>query len=282
MEYSGSECYWKVNRRNSAISQDIRGQLIFLGTGTSHGVPVIGCECPTCRSTDPKNKRTRCSVVLGLPEGNLLIDTSPELRIQLLREGIGRIHAVAYTHGHADHLFGLDDLRIFPAYLGRNLPVYCEPTVEEQIRLAFSYAFDPTVQEYPAGGVPKLQFFPITPGQVFEGLGTEILPFRLEHGRYQVLGFRIGRVAYCTDTSGIPPESWAMLEGLEVLILDCLRRQAHPTHLHLEAAVALAQQIAPRQTFFTHVCHDLEQKATNACLPLNMELAYDGLRIPLE
>jgi len=179
-------------------------------------------------------------------------------------------------------MFGLDDLRIFPAYLGGDLPVYCEPTVEERIRLAFSYAFDPEVQEYPAGGVPKLRFFSIRPGGEVEVLGAKILPIRLEHGRYEVLGFRIGAIAYCTDTSGIPPESWNLLEGVDVLILDCLRRQPHPTHLHLEAAVQLTQKLRPRRTLFTHICHDLDHEATNACLPTGMELAYDGLRIPLE
>lgn len=221
-------------------------------------------------------------MVVGLPEGNLLIDTPPELRLQLLREGIGQIHAVAYTHSHADHLFGLDDLRIFPAYLGGDLPVYCEPEVEQRIRVGFDYAFDLEVQQYPAGGVPKLQFFPLRPGEEVEVLGSRLLPIRLEHGRYKVLGFRIGTIAYCTDTSGIPPESWSLLEGVDILILDCLRPQPHPTHLHLQAAIQLAQQLQPRQTFFTHICHDLEHEATNASLPPGIQLAYDGLRIPLE
>jgi len=269
-------------RIEDSLFKDIRGQLVFLGTGTSHGVPVIGCDCAICTSRDPKNQRTRCSLVLGLPEGNLLIDTSPELRIQLLREGIGRIHAVAYTHGHADHLFGLDDLRIFPSYLGGDLPIYCETAVEQQIRLAFSYAFDPEVQQYPAGGVPKLRFSPLRPGVPITILGENILPIRLEHGRYQVLGFRIGQIAYCTDTSGIPPESWPLLQGLEVLILDGLRWEPHPTHLHLEAAVALAQKLAARRTLLTHICHHLDHQQTNARLPPGMELAYDGLRIPLQ
>ena len=140
------------------LDEKITGKLVFLGTGTSHGVPVIGCGCATCLSDNPKNHRTRCSVVLGLPEGNLLIDTTPELRVQLLRERIGVIHAVLYTHEHADHLFGLDDLRIFPEYLGHDIPVYCEEPVERRIRTAFDYAFDPAIREYPAGGVPRLAF----------------------------------------------------------------------------------------------------------------------------
>lgn len=264
------------------MEKDIQGRLVFLGTGTSHGIPVLGCECQVCRSPNPKNFRTRCSVVLGLPEGNLLIDTPPELRLQLLREGIDRIHAVAYTHSHADHLFGLDDLRIFPTYLGGELPVYCEPIVEQRIRIAFDYAFDPEVQQYPAGGVPKLRFFPLHPGEELEILGKPILPIRLDHGRYEVVGFRIGKIAYCTDTSGIPSQSWPLLEGVEVLILDCLRRQPHPTHLHLEAAIQLAKKLRATRTLFTHICHDLDHDTTNASLPPGMELAYDGLQLWLE
>ena len=140
------------------ISRDITGQLVFLGTGTSHGVPVIGCDCPTCSHPAPKNQRTRCSVVLGLPGGNLLVDTAPDLRTQLLRERIGLIHAVLYTHEHADHLFGLDDLRIFSLYHNDDLPIYCQQPVEDRIRKVFDYAFDPVAREYPAGGVPRLVF----------------------------------------------------------------------------------------------------------------------------
>ncbi len=262
------------------VSQDIRGQLVFLGTGTSHGVPMIGCACPTCTSPNPKNHRTRCSVVLGLPHGNLLIDTTPELRLQLLREGIGLVHAVAYTHGHADHLFGLDDLRIFPEYLGHDVPIYCRQDVEAVIRRAFHYAFDPELREYPVGGVPRLQFRRVD-GSPLEVLGARVVPLRLDHGRQGTLGFRVGRVAYCTDTSGVPPETWPLLEGLDVLILDCLRREPHPTHLSLDQAVDLARRLAPRRTLFTHLCHRLEHEAVSAELPPGVELAYDGLRIPL-
>jgi phosphoribosyl 1,2-cyclic phosphate phosphodiesterase len=217
---------------------------------------------------------------VGLPEGNLLIDTPPELRIQLLREKIGLVHAVAYTHTHADHLFGLDDLRIFPMYLGHELPIYCEEQVERTIRQSFPYAFDRETIAYPAGGIPKLVFRRIGL-QPFEVLGTRITPLRLWHGRYQVLGFRIGNVAYCTDTKEIPPESQLLLEGLDVLILDCLRPEPHPTHMSLEEAVAAAGRLAPRRTLFTHISHRLEHETTNLALPPGMELAYDGLTIPL-
>jgi len=261
-------------------STDITGWLVFLGTGTSHGVPMIGCGCQTCTSTNPGNQRTRCGVVLGLAGGNLLIDTPPELRLQLVRERIGLIHAVAYTHAHADHLFGLDDLRIFPRYLGHALPIFCREEVEETIRRTFSYAFDPKNQEFPAGGVPKLVFQRIDAAP-FDALGARVTPIRLLHGPAPVLGFRVGDVAYCTDTREIPPESMELLQGLEVLILDGLRHEPHPTHLSIDEAIEVARRLAPNRTFFTHVSHRLEHEETNRALPPGMALAYDGLRIPL-
>ena len=262
------------------LSADIRGQLILLGTGTSVGVPTVGCGCPVCTGGKPKNQRTRCAVVLGLEEGNLLIDTPPDLRTQLLREGIGVVHSVLFTHAHADHIFGLDDLRMFPFYLGHPVPLYAEPNVEQSIRRSFSYAFDkqPVTHQ---GAVPQLTFHSIntTP---FRALDTPITPIRLDHGpRFQVLGFRIGDVAYCTDTNEIPDVSWPLLEGLDVLILGALRDRPHPTHFSLEQAVAVAKQLKPRRTIFTHVSHELDYDATNARLPESMELSYDGMKIPL-
>ncbi len=243
-------------------------------------MPLIGCGCPTCTSSNPKNRRTRCSLALGLPEGNLLIDTTPELRLQLIRERIGLIHAVLYTHAHADHLFGLDDLRIFPRYLGRKMPVYCEKRVERTIRRTFDYAFDPVNQDYPAGGVPRLVFRQIAT-EPFELLGVRVVPVRVVHGRADTLGYRFGNIAYCTDTKEIPPQSMLLLEGLDVLILDCLRREPHVTHLSLDEAVDLAGRLAPKRTLFTHMSHRLEHESTNRELPPGMELAYDGMRIPL-
>lgn len=262
------------------VSRDFRNQLIFLGTGTSHGVPVIGCGCPTCLSPNSKNRRTRCSVVLGLPEGNLLIDTAPDLRMQLLREGIGVIHSVLYTHEHADHLFGLDDLRIFADYLGHDLPVHCDRHVDARIRKVFDYAFDPQTRHYPAGGLPRLVLLPVATEPV-DILGVQVTPVPLRHGRYPVLGYRFGNVAYCTDTNGIPPSSIELLQGLDVLILDALRHRPHPTHFSLAEAIETARQLAPRRILFTHICHDLEHEETNANLPAGMELAYDGMQVPL-
>jgi phosphoribosyl 1,2-cyclic phosphate phosphodiesterase len=254
--------------------------MILLGTGTSVGVPAIGCGCAVCRSENPRNRRTRCSAVLGLPGGNLLIDTSPDLRQQLLREQIGIVHAVLYTHEHADHVFGLDDLRIMQFHLGGPVPLYCEPGVEARIRKSYDYAFQQAAGLH-KGAVPQLAFQRIGVAP-FELLGSTVLPIRLRHGkRFEVLGFRFGNVAYCTDANAIPPESMERLQGLDVLVLDALRPRGHATHFSLEEAIEVARELAPRQTYFTHMSHELEQEATNAALPAGMALAYDGMRISL-
>jgi phosphoribosyl 1,2-cyclic phosphate phosphodiesterase len=262
------------------LTVDIRGQMVLLGTGTSVGVPMIGCGCDVCRSGNPRNKRMRCSAVLGLPQGNLLIDTSPDVRAQLLREQIGIVHSVLYTHEHADHVFGLDDLRMMQFYLGGPVPLYCEPPVEARIRKSFDYAFAADAHAHP-GAVPQLAFHRVGLDP-FEILGANVVPIRMQHGRrFKVLGFRFGNVAYCTDANAIPPESMERLTGLDVLILDALRPRGHATHFSLEQAVEVARELAPRQTYFTHMSHELEHEATNALLPRGMELAYDGLRIDL-
>ncbi len=254
-------------------------KLVVLGSGTSTGVPVIGCECAVCQSTDPRNSRTRCSVLVKLPLGNLLIDTSPEMRLQLVREKVGAVQAIAFTHHHADHLFGLDDARMFPKAIGGPVPIFCELETEQTIRTVFHYAFEDRVQGYPAGGVPKIEFERIEPGVPFTVLGQTILPIRLNHGRFQVLGFRIGNLAYCTDVSSIPDESWPLLAGLDVLILDALRHEPHPTHFNITQALATVDRIQPEQTYFTHLSHDLDHAATEATLPPRVALAYDGLTL---
>lgn len=254
--------------------------MILLGTGTSVGVPMIGCSCDVCTSDNPRNKRTRCSVIVGLPGGNLLIDTSPDLREQLLREKIGIVHSVLYTHEHVDHVYGLDDLRMMQFYLGGAVPLYCEAKVEDRIRKSFDYAFSTDAQTHP-GAAPQLAFHRIGL-EPFEVLGVRVTPLRLKHGRrFDVLGFRIGNVAYCTDANSIPPESLEQLADLDVLILDALRPRGHATHFSLEEAVEIAAQLKPRQTYFTHMSHELGHDATNAALPESMALAYDGLQIEL-
>ena len=256
-------------------------RLIFLGSGTSTGVPVLGCDCQVCTSDDPRNWRTRPSVLFQFPAGNLLIDTTPEMRIQLLREHIRFVHAIAFTHAHADHLFGLDDARLFPKYLHGPVPIYCEPQVEQSIRNVFHYAFAEWTTKLPPHtvGVPKMQFWPIAPGVPVEVLGQTLLPIRLEHGKGKVLGFRVGDLAYCTDVSRIPDESWPLLEGLDVLILDALRHEPHPTHFDLNQALATAERLRPRRTYLTHLSHGFDHGPTESDLPPGVNLAYDGLAL---
>jgi phosphoribosyl 1,2-cyclic phosphate phosphodiesterase len=252
-------------------------RLTVLGSGTSTGVPLIGCDCPVCLSDDPRNSRTRPSVLLSFPGGNLLIDTTPEMRIQLLRERVRHVHAIAFTHHHVDHLFGLDDARLFPRHIGGPVPVYCEQDTEDAIRRVFNYAFQDRSHAIPAGGVPRLDFRRITPGEPFRVLGENVLPIRLEHGRLPVLGFRVGGMAYCTDVSRIPPESWPLLEGLDVLFLDAVRLDPHPTHFNLEQALDVIARLRPRRALLTHLSHVFDHGPTESTLPPQVGLAYDGL-----
>jgi phosphoribosyl 1,2-cyclic phosphate phosphodiesterase len=258
--------------------RDLTGRLLFLGTGTSVGVPLVGCGCDTCLRGGPRDVRTRSSVLVGLPAGHLLVDTTPDLRGQLLREKIGKVDAVLYTHDHVDHVYGLDDVRPLCFHSGRPMRVLCEERVEERIRKAFDYAF--AAAPPAGGGVPRLAFERIgtTP---FDLLGATVVPLRLRHGPLDVLGFRFGKVAYCTDTSGIPDETWPLLEGLDVLVLDCLRPSRHPTHFSLAEALEVAARVGARRTLFIHLSHELPHEATSAELPAGVELAYDGLEVPL-
>lgn len=248
----------------------------FLGTGTSVGVPMLGCECEVCTSTNPRNQRYRCAVLIRTPAENILIDTPPELRLQLLREKVRLIHAVLYTHYHADHLFGLDDLRPFPKQLGGPVPIYCNAEVEYRIRQTFSYAFSHEAEKLPLGFVPSLAFRRI--GEIpFEVLGQRVIPIPLIHAQFDVLGFRIGNVAYCTDVSEIPERSWPLLEGLDVFVLDALRFKPHPAHFSLNEALEVIARVRPKQAYLTHMSHELEHDSTNQQLPAGVELAYDGL-----
>ncbi len=257
-------------------------EVIFLGTGTSVGVPALGCDCIVCTSEDPRNQRTRCAVVIRTPQGHLLIDTPPDLRTQLLREKISLVHQVLYTHEHADHLFGLDDLRLFPFHLGHPVPLFCEERVEQRIRHSFDYAFSSVKPTHP-GAIPKLEFRRISPYKVFDVLGLKVLPLRLKHGpRFDVLGFRIGNFAYCTDVNEVPPETIDALKGVETLVLGALRYRPHPTHFHLDAAVAAARQIDAGRTFFTHLSHDFDHAKVEAELPEGISLAFDGLRLTFD
>jgi len=250
-------------------------RLVFLGTGTSHGVPVIGCECPVCLSDDPRNKRTRCAVLMQTDAVTVLVDTPPELRLQLVRARVSRLDAVLFTHTHADHVFGLDDLRRFNQLQQAPLPVYAKPDDQAYIRQGFPYIFDAYARLIPSGGVPDL-----TLGDVPDRLelgDLSVVPVPLEHGRFRVLGFRFGDVAYCTDCNGIPEASRALLQGLDVLVLDALRHRPHPTHFCLAESLQVVADLKPKRALLTHICHDLDHHDTQAELPANVALAYDGL-----
>jgi phosphoribosyl 1,2-cyclic phosphate phosphodiesterase len=254
-------------------------RVTFLGTGTSHGVPMIGCGCDVCRSADPRDKRLRPSIHLAVDGGPaVLVDTATDLRQQALVNDIVRVDAVMFTHSHADHIMGLDELRRFNVLGGRRIPVYADRRTAAELRRIFSYAFEPPAVE--GGGVPELTLVEIDGPFAIGGL--PIVPVPIQHGPTPILGFRVGRFAYLTDCNVVPEASLALLTGLDVLVLDALRHRPHPTHFTLADAVALAQHIGARRTYFTHMCHDLPHAATCAALPAAMALAYDGQVVELE
>jgi phosphoribosyl 1,2-cyclic phosphate phosphodiesterase len=254
-------------------------RVTFLGTGTSHGVPMIGCPCAVCHSDDPRDRRLRPSIHLDVEGGPaLLVDTATDLRQQALTSGISRVDAVLFTHSHADHVMGLDELRRFNAVKGGHIPVFADADTGADLRRSFAYAFTPPAG--PGGGVPELALTSIDGPFVVDGV--PIVPVPILHGRRPILGFRIGTFAYLTDCSAIPEPSYALLEGLEVLVLDALRHRPHPTHFTVAEAVAAATRIGALQTYFTHICHDLPHAATCAALPPGMALAYDGQVVTID
>jgi len=250
----------------------------FLGTSTSYGVPVIGCPCATCTSTDPRNKRTRASVYVETDAGvKILIDSGPELRVQALREGVTRLDAVLFTHFHADHTAGIDDLKAFNAALGGLLPCYGDALTGASLRERFAYAFAGTPW---IGLIPHIGYTVVDGSPFFVGK-TCIQPIPMRHGSIRATGYRIGNFAYLTDTSGVPASSRALLNDLDVLVVDALRWEPHPTHLCVPEAVELIAELCPRQAYLTHVGHTLEHETTNRRLPANVEVAYDGLDLAL-
>jgi phosphoribosyl 1,2-cyclic phosphate phosphodiesterase len=248
-------------------------RVVFLGTGTSAGVPFIGCDCATCTSDDPKDRRLRPSVLVDVEGGpRLLVDTSTDLRQQALTHRIDRVDAVLFTHAHADHIFGLDDTRAFTFRSGRPLPCYAAPDTWQGLRQAFGYAF---IEHTQGGGVPRLEPHEID-GPFAVG-GVRVVPVPLWHGKLPILGFRFGNVAYLTDCNGLPETSWPLVEGVDTLVIDALRRRPHSSHFSLDEALAAVARIRPRRAFLTHINHDLPHAVTNAELPPGVELAWDGL-----
>ena len=250
-------------------------QLTLLGCGSSAGTPVIGCRCATCLSDDPRNKRSRCSAAVTLPGGEVvLIDTGPDLRMQALREGVQRVDAVLYTHTHADHLHGIDDLRAFCQLQRMQIPLYGNADTVAHIRQKFGYTLREPSDFW---DLPVLSVHEVT--QPFELFGVRITPIPVQHGRIGILGYRIGDMAYLTDVSEIPEASLALLQDLRLLFLDCLRYTPHYTHINLEQSLAYAGRIGAERTFMIHMTHEMEYEALASQLPTGVSVGYDGLKL---
>lgn len=255
--------------------------LTFLGTGTSMGVPTLGCDCAVCTSSNPHNRRTRPSIRLVYGGRTVLIDTGPDFHAQALREGIRRVDAVLYTHGHADHVMGFDDLRPLSFRSNGHLPVYADEATANSIERIFEYTFRKE-DRYPTSARVHIHRIDPTPGAGIELFGACFRRVPVTHGREEITGYRFGSAAYLTDMSDIPEKSLPLLQDLDLLVLDALREEPHPSHSHLEKSVAIVEQLKPKRALFTHMSHDLDHDATNAKLPTHMRLAYDGQQINFE
>jgi phosphoribosyl 1,2-cyclic phosphate phosphodiesterase len=249
--------------------------ITVLGSGTSVGVPTIGCHCAVCSSDDPRDNRLRPSILIRYEGRNVLVDTTPDFRMQALRAKIDHLDAVVFTHAHADHIMGLDDVRPFNFRQKGQIPIYASPDTMASIHRCFPYIFDGVKKE---SNVPQIDSR-ILDGSPFDLFGVEFVPVPVLHGSVTIYGFRFGAAAYLTDHSQIPPASMELLRGLDVLFLDALRYKPHPTHTTVEKAVQMAAELKPRRTFLTHICHDLGHERAESLLPPEVRLAYDGLEL---
>lgn len=240
------------------------------------GVPTIGCTCAVCQSTDENDKRTRPSVMVSYSGRNVVIDTTPDFRAQAIREGLRKIDAVIYTHGHADHILGLDDLRPLTFWSG-DIPLYADPVTMQRLDEIFGYIFK---GEYKFGGSSTLKLLPLD-GDL-ELFGAKFHPVKVRHGDAEIFAFRFGSAAYVTDFSNISEESLKQLEGLDILFLDALRHKPHPTHSTLSNSLSIVERLKPKRAFFTHISHDLGHASTNAILPDNVRLSHDGMKLDFE
>jgi phosphoribosyl 1,2-cyclic phosphate phosphodiesterase len=256
----------------------MKAKLTVLGSGTSMGVPTIGCDCAVCHSSDPHDRRLRPSVLIEFGGRSVLIDSTPDFREQAIREHIRRLDAVFYTHTHADHILGIDDLRPLSfLHKPNKLPLYARPEAADFIRKMFRYIFD---ENYKFGGLPRVELRPID--GIVELFGARFDPVPVIHGEAEILGFRFGSAAYLTDHSDIPETSYEKLQDLDILFLDALRHKPHPTHSTVENSLRIVDRVKPRRAFFTHICHDLPHEQTNAALPENVRLSYDGMKLEFE
>ena len=241
------------------------------------GVPTIGCDCAVCHSCDPHDRRTRPSVMVEYGGKTVLIDTTPDFREQAIREQIRQIDAVLYTHTHADHILGIDDLRPLSFHRNGKIPLYATPEAAAFLRNMFRYIFE---ADYKYGGIAQVELHPVTgPVELF---GARFEPVTILHGDAEILGYRFGSAAYLTDFSEIPQASFALLQNLDILFLDALRHRPHPTHSTVDNSLRIVERVQPKRAFFTHICHDLPHAATNAALPPHVRLSHDGLRLDFE
>ena len=255
----------------------MKAVLTVLGSGTSMGVPTIGCQCEVCTSSDPLDRRTRPSIMVEYGGHRVVIDTTPDFREQAIREHIRHLDAVLYTHAHADHILGLDDLRPLTFFCDGKIPLYAQQATFDRIQVMFDYIF---AGEYKYGGLAQVELH-LLDGPVELG-GARFDPVPVLHGDLEICGFRFGRAAYLTDFSEIPQASFALLHDLDILFLDALRHKPHPTHSTVENSLQLVEQLNPRRAFFTHIAHDLPHAATNRALPSHVRLAHDGLKLEFE
>jgi len=251
-------------------------ELLFLGTGTSAGIPMIGCHCEVCSSTDSRDKRTRPSVVISYGGTRVLVDTTPEVRLQCVANSVDMIEAVVFTHAHADHVMGLDDVRRFNALKKGPLDVWADEPTHDALRRCFGYAFMEPARDlkvFRPHLVPRKIDGPFTIGEM------EWTPIPLFHGNVSILGFRIGRLAYCTDVNRIPEASFDLLRDLDVLVLDALQHKPHSTHFSIDEAIEASRRIGAKETYFTHIAHAVGHAKVDAELPPGIHLSYDGLRV---
>ncbi|MGD0485444.1 MAG: MBL fold metallo-hydrolase [Gemmatimonadales bacterium] len=252
-------------------------RLTFLGTGTSFGIPQIGCGCAVCASSDPRDKRGRTAVVVEEGEKAILVDTPPELRVSMVREGIRAVDAVLYTHDHADHTHGIDDLRALSGHHRGTLPIYGPADALERMAVKFDYIFRPDVRPIPGSSRPAVTVTALEAGVHARIAGMDVLPLRFSHGPSEVFGYRFGPIAYLTDVKEVPPAEREALKGLDVLVINALFHRTHPTHLSIPEAVETARAIGARRTFLTHLTHETGHAALEAELPPEVRPAYDGL-----